>query len=184
VWIAASTHKGEDEQILKAHKALLKSHPTALLIIVPRHPERFDSVFELCRQHGFKTTRRTNHTDGSLKQASVTETIQIYLGDTMGEMLVLLGSADVCLMGGSLIGDKVGGHNVLEPIALGIPTITGPSYYNFNDIVKDLQSKLAITILSNDDDIAETILASYKKSVPETLVKPNITQSIVMEITR
>ncbi|TOP03623.1 3-deoxy-D-manno-octulosonic acid transferase, partial [Vibrio parahaemolyticus] len=90
-----------------------------LLILVPRHPERFDSINELCQKWGFETVRRTTHT-------SVTESTQVYLGDTMGEMLLLLGASDVCFMGGSLVGDKVGGHNVLEPAALGIPTITGP----------------------------------------------------------
>ncbi|EGQ8093101.1 3-deoxy-D-manno-octulosonic acid transferase [Vibrio vulnificus] len=131
VWIAASTHKGEDEQVLNAHRQVLDTHPNALLILVPRHPERFDSVFELCQTQGFETVRRT-------QTNSVADSTQVYLGDTMGEMLILLGAADVCFMGGSLVGDKVGGHNVLEPAALGVPVITGPSYYNFKDIVDRL----------------------------------------------
>ncbi|HFQ4952831.1 TPA: lipid IV(A) 3-deoxy-D-manno-octulosonic acid transferase [Vibrio vulnificus] len=131
VWIAASTHKGEDEQVLDAHRQVLETHPNALLILVPRHPERFDSVFQLCQTQGFETVRRTQIT-------TVVDSTQVYLGDTMGEMLILLGAADVCFMGGSLVGDKVGGHNVLEPAALGIPMIIGPSYYNFKDIVDRL----------------------------------------------
>ncbi len=103
VWIAASTHKGEDEQVLVAHKEVLTNHPNALLILVPRHPERFDSVFELCEKQGLSVARRTS-TNSPIKP-----TTQVYLGDTMGEMLVLLGAADVCFMGGSLAGDKVGG---------------------------------------------------------------------------
>ncbi|EHI9274726.1 3-deoxy-D-manno-octulosonic acid transferase [Vibrio vulnificus] len=131
VWIAASTHRGEDEQVLDAHRQVLETHPNTLLILVPRHPERFDSVFELCQTQGFETVRRT--------QANIiADSTQVYLGDTMGEMLVLLGAADVCFMGGSLVGDKVGGHNVLEPAALGVPVIIGPSYYNFKDIVDRL----------------------------------------------
>ncbi|ELV8719412.1 lipid IV(A) 3-deoxy-D-manno-octulosonic acid transferase [Vibrio vulnificus] len=131
VWIAASTHKGEDEQVLDAHRQVLETHPNALLILVPRHPERFDSVFELCQTQGFETVRRT-------QANTIADSTQVYLGDTMGEMLILLGAADVCFMGGSLVGDKVGGHNVLEPAALGIPMIIGPSYYNFKDIVDRL----------------------------------------------
>lgn len=139
IWIAASTHKGEDEQVLEAHKKILESHPNALLILVPRHPERFEDVFELCQGQGFETARRTS-------QEEVTISTQVYLGDTMGEMLILIGAADICFMGGSLIGDKVGGHNVLEPAALGVPVITGPSYYNFKEIVEDLIEKKAIKL--------------------------------------
>ncbi|HGF7228129.1 TPA: lipid IV(A) 3-deoxy-D-manno-octulosonic acid transferase, partial [Vibrio cholerae] len=128
IWIAASTHKGEDEQVLEAHQKILAAHPDALLILVPRHPERFNDVFNLCQQEGFNTVRRTSG-------LVTTETTQVYLGDTMGEMLILLSTADICFMGGSLLGDKVGGHNVLEPAALGIPIITGPSYYNFKEII-------------------------------------------------
>ncbi|HHP0465359.1 TPA: lipid IV(A) 3-deoxy-D-manno-octulosonic acid transferase [Vibrio harveyi] len=131
VWIAASTHKGEDEQVLAAHKRVLESHPGALLILVPRHPERFDDMYELCQQQGFETVRRTT-------QENVANSTQVYLGDTMGEMLLLLGAADLCFMGGSLVGDKVGGHNVLEPAILKKVVITGPSYFNFKDIVNDL----------------------------------------------
>ncbi|BAC93088.1 3-deoxy-D-manno-octulosonic-acid transferase [Vibrio vulnificus YJ016] len=139
VWIAASTHKGEDEQVLDSHRQVLETHPNALLILVPRHPERFDSVFELCRTKGFETVRRT-------QAHSIADSTQVYLGDTMGEMLVLLGAADVCFMGGSLVGDKVGGHNVLEPAALGVPVITGPSCYNFKEITIALEQAKGIIV--------------------------------------
>ena len=129
IWVAASTHKGEDEQVLAAHSEVLKHYPNALLILVPRHPERFDCVFDLSQNAKFNSIRRTS-------DEAVTAKTQVYLGDTMGEMLVLIGAADMCFMGGSLIGDKVGGHNVLEPAALGIPVITGPSYYNFKAITE------------------------------------------------
>ncbi|EID4420532.1 lipid IV(A) 3-deoxy-D-manno-octulosonic acid transferase [Vibrio vulnificus] len=151
VWIAASTHRGEDEQVLDAHRQVLETHPNALLILVPRHPERFDSVFELCQTQGFETVRRT--------QANIiADSTQVYLGDTMGEMLVLLGAADVCFMGGSLIGDKVGGHNVLEPAALGVPVITGPSYYNFTEIIDKLMAQKAIMIGEDKTQISTYLL--------------------------
>ena len=143
IWIAASTHKGEDEQVLEAHKKILDSHPNALLILVPRHPERFEDVFEFCQDQGFETARRTS-------QEEVTTSTQVYLGDTMGEMLVLIGAADICFMGGSLVGDKVGGHNVLEPVALGVPVITGPSYFNFQLIIEKMLQKKCITISHSD----------------------------------
>ncbi|EHD0094489.1 lipid IV(A) 3-deoxy-D-manno-octulosonic acid transferase [Vibrio vulnificus] len=151
VWIAASTHRGEDEQVLDAHRQVLETHPNALLILVPRHPERFDSVFELCQTQGFETVRRT--------QANIiADSTQVYLGDTMGEMLVLLGAADVCFMGGSLVGDKVGGHNVLEPAALGVPVITGPSYYNFTEIIDKLMAQKAIMIGEDKTQISTYLL--------------------------
>ncbi|UQA49546.1 lipid IV(A) 3-deoxy-D-manno-octulosonic acid transferase [Vibrio sp. ED002] len=143
IWIAASTHKGEDEQVLEAHKKILESHPNALLILVPRHPERFEDVFELCQGKGLETARRTS-------QEEVTASTQVYLGDTMGEMLILIGAADICFMGGSLVGDKVGGHNVLEPAALGVPVIIGPSYFNFQLIIEKMLQKKCITISHSD----------------------------------
>ncbi|MCS0028261.1 lipid IV(A) 3-deoxy-D-manno-octulosonic acid transferase [Vibrio alginolyticus] len=155
IWIAASTHKGEDEQVLDAHRQVLKSHPNALLILVPRHPERFDDVFTLCQQQGFSTVRRTS-------THAVETNTQVYLGDTMGEMLTLMGAADICFMGGSLIGDKVGGHNVLEPAALGVPIINGPSFFNFKEIVHEMKQNNLIKIVKNEDELARAIMALIK----------------------
>ncbi|MFA0415198.1 lipid IV(A) 3-deoxy-D-manno-octulosonic acid transferase [Vibrio renipiscarius] len=150
IWIAASTHKGEDEQVLEAHKKVLLQHPNALLILVPRHPERFDSVFELCHSQNLHTIRRTS------KQPIENQT-QVYLADTMGEMLTLLKASNVCFMGGSLIGHKVGGHNVLEPAALNIPTITGPSFFNFKEITESLIEKDGIWVCQDSNQLAEQI---------------------------
>ncbi|KFJ87778.1 3-deoxy-D-manno-octulosonic acid transferase [Vibrio sp. OY15] len=155
IWIAASTHKGEDEQVLDAHRQVLKSHSNALLVLVPRHPERFDDVFTLCQQQGFNTVRRTS-------THAVETNTQVYLGDTMGEMLTLMGAADICFMGGSLIGDKVGGHNVLEPAALGVPIINGPSFFNFKEIVHEMKQNNLIKIVKNEDELARAIVALIK----------------------
>ena len=163
IWIAASTHKGEDVLVLNAHKHILEHIPNALLILVPRHPERFNDVFALCVSEGFKTTRRTS-------KVQIEESVQIFLGDTIGEMLTFLGASDVCFMGGSLIGNEVGGHNVLEPAALGVPTITGPSYYNFSFIVESLIDIGAIQLSSPHSlgsDISRLLLEHeerYKQS--------------------
>ncbi|WP_394142014.1 lipid IV(A) 3-deoxy-D-manno-octulosonic acid transferase [Vibrio chagasii] len=147
VWIAASTHQGEDDIVLDAHKQLLKDNPNALLMIVPRHPERFNQVAELAKQHGFNTITRTS-------QQPLTSDVEVYIADTMGEMLVLLGCADVCFMGGSLVGDKVGGHNLLEPAALQLPLLNGPSYFNFSEITDKLLEAQAVTICQNSNEIA------------------------------
>lgn len=157
VWIAASTHQGEDEQVLAAHQKLLKSHPNALLILVPRHPERFNDVFNLSKQM-FHTVRRTEQNDRQLDTK-----IQVYLGDTMGEMLPLMEAADICFMGGSLLGDKVGGHNMLEPAALGKPVLTGPSYYNFSEVVNSMRKNKAITIVKSNHDIAPCVTKIMNK---------------------
>jgi len=146
VWIAASTHLGEDEKILAAHNSLLKQTPDTLLILVPRHPERFKSVFKLAKNNGFKSITRSS-------KVTIDNNTQVYLGDTMGEMLSLMQAADVCFMAGSLIGDKVGGHNVLEPAALAKPILIGPSYYNFTDITEQLISHQACTICANSEQI-------------------------------
>ncbi|MBL4297107.1 lipid IV(A) 3-deoxy-D-manno-octulosonic acid transferase [Vibrio fluvialis] len=151
VWIAASTHEGEDTILLDAHHALLKHFPNALLILVPRHPERFNAVFDLCIQHGFTTHRRTS-------SSSIAPGTQIYLGDTMGELLALISAADICFMGGSLIGEKVGGHNLLEPAALGKPLLNGPSFFNFSDIMAMLQNQNTVIICSDSNEIGESLI--------------------------
>ncbi|XAW89650.1 lipid IV(A) 3-deoxy-D-manno-octulosonic acid transferase [Vibrio sp. CDRSL-10 TSBA] len=150
VWIAASTHEGEDAILLAAHRQLLEQYSEALLILVPRHPERFNAVFELCQQQGFATQRRT-------AEVSNAEECQVYLGDTMGEMLTLISAADICFMAGSLVGDKVGGHNLLEPAALGKPLLNGPSFFNFNEIMAMLQAKHCVTICADSQAITNAL---------------------------
>ena len=131
VWIAASTHEGEDELVLDAFRQVRKSFPDCLLVIVPRHPERFGGVAELCRQRGLVTCLRSEH------QPCTADT-QVFVGDTMGELLLFYAASDVAFVGGSLV--RHGGHNLLEPAALGIPVVTGPHVFNFSEI-----SRLLIT---------------------------------------
>ncbi|MEZ8382295.1 3-deoxy-D-manno-octulosonic acid transferase [Vibrio splendidus] len=157
VWIAASTHQGEDEIVLDAHKQLLKDNPNTLLMIVPRHPERFNQVTELAKQHQFNTITRTS-------QQPITSDVEVYIADTMGEMLVLLGGSDVCFMGGSLVGDKVGGHNLLEPAALQLPLLNGPSYFNFGEITDKLLEANAVVICQDSQDIAGQLQQLFKQS--------------------
>lgn len=145
IWIAASTHAGEDEIILAAHRQLLVSHPDTLLILVPRHPERFDGVFELCQRHGLATRRRSTGT-------AVEPGDQVLLGDTMGELLFLYALADVAFVGGSLVAN--GGHNLLEPAALGKPVLSGPHLFNFLEIAAQLREAGALNEVENAEQLA------------------------------
>ena len=148
VWIAASTHEGEDVLILAAHQQLLTQFPDALLILVPRHPERFESVHALCVAQGMQVQRRSTH-------AAVSAEHQVLLGDTMGELLFLYALADVALVGGSLI--EHGGHNMLEPIALAKPTLTGPHYFNFLEITQQLLAAGAIQEVADTQQLAQAV---------------------------
>jgi 3-deoxy-D-manno-octulosonic-acid transferase len=145
VWIAASTHEGEDEVILDAHRRLLANHPDALLILVPRHPERFNSVFELCQREGFGTVRRSTGTH-------VDAQTSVLLGDTMGELLFLYALADSAFVGGSLVAN--GGHNLLEPAALAKPVISGPHLFNFLDIAAQLREAGALAEVDDAEGLA------------------------------
>jgi 3-deoxy-D-manno-octulosonic-acid transferase len=127
VWIAASTHDGEDEQVLDVFRQLLKALPDCLLVLVPRHPERFDTVVELCRRSGFGVRLRSEHQPCSAD-------IQVFIGDSMGELPLFYAASDVAFVGGSLV--RHGGHNLLEPAALGIPVVTGPHVSNFIEITR------------------------------------------------
>ncbi|NVP01265.1 glycosyltransferase, partial [Photobacterium damselae subsp. damselae] len=167
ILIAASTHKGEDEQVFSAFNTILQHNIDALLIIVPRHPERFNEV-ELMAEKNFQFTvhRRTS-------KAEINPITQVYLADTMGEMLLLLASSDVTFMGGSLIGDKVGGHNLLEPAAVGKPAITGPSYYNFIDITEQLHQANAIEICQDSSMLAEQVITLFSNPKSQHLMGEN-----------
>jgi 3-deoxy-D-manno-octulosonic-acid transferase len=148
VWIAASTHEGEDEIVLAAHRQLLVTHPDALLILVPRHLERFDSVFEMSRQQGFSTVRRSTG-------LPVTAADSVLIGDTMGELLFLYALADIAFVGGSLV--PTGGHNLLEPAALAKPLLSGTHLFNFLEIAALLRTAGALEEVSDAAGLATTV---------------------------
>ncbi|MBK0098802.1 lipid IV(A) 3-deoxy-D-manno-octulosonic acid transferase [Erwinia sp. S63] len=130
VWIATSTHEGEETIILDAHRRLLQQFPDLLLILVPRHPERFKDSCELTQKRGFSFTLRSS---GEIPSGAT----QVVIGDTMGELMLLYGIADIAFVGGSLV--ERGGHNPLEPAAHAIPVLMGPHIWNFKDICAKLQ---------------------------------------------
>jgi len=122
VWIAASTHDGEEKKVLGAFQAIRRNHPASLLVIVPRHPERFGQVEKLSRRAGFEVAL---HSDGE----SVPETTDVVVGDAMGELLQMYAAADVAFVGGSLV--RHGGHNLVEAMVVGTPIVIGPHFFNF-----------------------------------------------------
>lgn len=150
VWVAASTHEGEDEIMLAAHAQLLRMMPDALLVLVPRHPERFDRVTGQIIKNGLNLTRRSSG-------KSPDSEVQVYLGDTMGELPVLLGAADAAFIGGSLA--KVGGHNMLEAAAQGVPVAFGPHTFNFAKISRMLIDAGAAQVVHDPDDLAKLMHA-------------------------
>ncbi|MDP3859508.1 MAG: lipid IV(A) 3-deoxy-D-manno-octulosonic acid transferase [Stagnimonas sp.] len=131
VWVAASTHEGEDEIALAAHLQVLKRLPEALLILVPRHPQRFDAVAKLVGRFGLSLQRRSELDFPQEPRPSPVSHLPspVLLGDSMGEMLAYLEASDLAFVGGSFV--PVGGHNILEPAALGKPVLFGPQMHNF-----------------------------------------------------
>ena len=148
VWIAASTHEGEDEQLLAAHVRVLEQLPQALMVLVPRHPDRFETVAALTGSRQLSCVRRAS---GQPVGAA-----QVYLGDTMGELMLMYGAADVAFVGGSLI--ERGGHNPLEPAAWGIPVITGPHVFNFETVYRQLEDGLGLVRVNDESDLAAQVI--------------------------
>ena len=149
VWIAASTHAGEDEQILAAHQQVLKTVPDALLLLVPRHPERFAGVARMIREAGLSLAQRSLQ-----QQPGPAE--QVMLVDSMGELMQFYACADMAFVGGSLVPN--GGHNYLEPAALGLPVLSGPHRFNFSEISQLLEGAGALQSVSDADSLARQLL--------------------------
>jgi 3-deoxy-D-manno-octulosonic-acid transferase len=149
VWVAASTHDGEEEMVINASRQVRAHFPDLLLIIVPRHPQRFDRVATLANKAGFKTLRRS-------EQQACPADVQILIVDTMGELPLFYAASDVAFVGGSLV--PHGGHNILEPAALGRAIVTGPHYFNFNEITTDFLAAKAVIEVSDTQSLAETTI--------------------------
>lgn len=148
VWIAASTHEGEEDILLATHKQLLQIIPELLLILVPRHPERFSSVIQLTEDEKLSyITRSSGETP--------TDTTQVIIGDTMGELMLLYGVSDIAFVGGSLI--ERGGHNPLEPAAHALPILMGPHVFNFKDICRRLENEGGLIIVKTPEELTETL---------------------------
>ena len=156
ILLAASTHRGEDEIILDAFgqlKQQLKGTiDNPLLVLVPRHPERFNQVAELCSAADFKLARRSF--------GDSVEAADILLGDTMGELMTFFGACDIAFVGGSLV--ATGGHNMIEPAAWGVPVLTGPHLFNFTEASQLLLEGNAMKVCHNADQLAERCVELFQ----------------------
>ncbi|MCO8042165.1 3-deoxy-D-manno-octulosonic acid transferase [Acinetobacter bohemicus] len=152
----ASTHAPEEQQLLAALKPALEANPQLLCIVVPRHPERFDEVFEAAQSLGLTTQRR------SLGQQVELDT-QVYLADSMGEMWLWYALSQACYVGGSL-NEPGGGHNILEPVALNVATILGRNYFNFQTIVDEFIQADAVKVVQDAEQAAHVLIELLEDS--------------------
>ena len=147
-WVAASTHADEEAAVLEAHQRLREAHPEALLLWAPRHPERFDAVANRVRAAGLDVRRRSVERAPDARCA-------VFLIDSLGELPGFLAAGDVAFVGGSLC--DIGGHNLLEPAALGVPVLSGPHTFNFAEITALLKDVGALEIIGDAAQLAAAI---------------------------
>lgn len=148
LWLAASTHEGEDAICLAAHRLARNHQPGLRLLLVPRHPERFGKVTALAVEQGFRTVRRSDYRGGDF---------DVMVGDTMGELLAFYGASDIAFVGGSLV--PRGGHNMIEPAAWARPVLSGPHLFNFTEVARLLEQAQALTLVENSEQLAEVLVS-------------------------
>jgi 3-deoxy-D-manno-octulosonic-acid transferase len=148
VWVAGSTHGGEEDLVLEAHRAVRRVHPKALLVLVPRHPLRFAEVGSWLEKQNVRFIRRS-------QPSARTPDLEVVLVDTLGELLDFYAMGDVAFVGGSLV--TVGGHNLLEPAALGLPVLSGPHNFNSADVAKILVDSGAAQIVKDSTELGARV---------------------------
>jgi 3-deoxy-D-manno-octulosonic-acid transferase len=148
VWVAGSTHAREEEILLAAHRQLRSRHPQALLVMVPRHPPRFPEVGAALERQRLRFVTRTS-------RAAAADDTEVFLVDTLGELLAFYAAADVAFVGGSLV--PIGGHNLLEPASLGLPVLAGPNNFNSADIARLLVERGAVRIVDDAAALAGAV---------------------------
>ncbi len=149
VWIAASTHEGEEQAVLAIHARVLERHPDALLLWAPRHPERFAKAEALARSQGWQVaTRRADGWPGAQSQ--------VFVIDTLGELMLFFACAQVAFVAGSL--QPIGGHNLLEPAAMGTAVVTGPHLHNFAEISRRMNEAGALRIAPDAPGVADAVV--------------------------
>ena len=149
LWVAGSTHEGEEQAIIEAHRLIRQNHPQALLVLAPRHPKRFPEVAALLETQGMDFVNRSG--------AASAEEAEVLLLDTLGELLEFYAAADAAFVGGSLV--PVGGHNLLEPASLGRPILTGPHQFNGEEIARLLSERGAAVIVHDATELATRLNA-------------------------
>lgn len=152
-WIAASTHPGEEAAVLEALQHIHARHPNVLLILVPRHPERFDEVAALIQRQGLTYARRSR---GELPSANCA----VYLADTLGELMLLYAASDIAWVGGSFA--PIGGHNLIEPASVGLPILSGPALHNFAAIAELLHDQRALQLVSDSAALADAVMHLFE----------------------
>lgn len=163
----ASTHDNEEQQILSELRALQSQIKDVVLLIAPRHPERFQKVYQLCLSMGFNTGLRS-------QPNGLSENNEVVVLDSLGELLGFYQISDYAFVGGSLV--PVGGHNVLEPIAMKVPVLNGPHVHNFKTICRDLQTAGAIELVANPQELVDRILSLHNDKERREILVRNATQ--------
>ena len=155
VYVAASTHEGEDVKILFTYVNLLRQFPDLLLILVPRHPERFDEVYEDCLEQLPKELSIVRHSQIADYTDFEKQKFNVILGDSMGEMQMWYATADIVFIGGSLV--ETGGHNPLEATLFGVPVVSGPHMFNFEDIATELSAAELLFVCDDELEISKKL---------------------------
>jgi 3-deoxy-D-manno-octulosonic-acid transferase len=155
VWVAGSTHEGEEAIILDAHRIVLRRFPDALLVLVPRHPQRFDSVRDMLAKRNDRSANRSS-------RAVISPRTSVLLGDTMGELMMFYAASDVAFVAGSLV--PIGGHNLLEPASVGRPVLTGPHNFNSEEIAQLLMDAGAAIVVSDTGQLAHEVSELFTAS--------------------
>lgn len=154
LWVAASTHAGEEETVLEAHAALLATHPDALLILVPRHPDRADEIASLIEARGLAHARRS-------RREAPRRDMPVWLADTLGEMSLWFELAPIALIAGSLK-PGIGGHNPIEATRLGCCVLSGPWRDSFSDVYDAYESHNAVVTVRDGDALARAVRAEWE----------------------
>jgi 3-deoxy-D-manno-octulosonic-acid transferase len=147
--VAGSTHEGEETIVLDAHRRVVEKFPNALLVLVPRHPQRFETVRDLLAK---RHERFANRSSG----AAILPATNVLLGDSMGELMTFYAAADVAFVAGSLV--PIGGHNLLEPASVGCPVLTGPHNFNGEEIAQLLMDAGAAFVVSESGQLAHAVI--------------------------
>lgn len=155
IWVCGSTGPGEEDILLRIYRELLMKHPKLRLVIVPRHPQRFDAVAQLIESHRFAVLRRSSH-----RRADPNAPIPpVYLGDSMGELRKFYYMAEVVFVGRSLVdlGPRQHGSDMIEPAALAKPVIVGPHTGNFAEVMRKFTEANAMSVVSDEEQLGATV---------------------------
>jgi 3-deoxy-D-manno-octulosonic-acid transferase len=167
IWVCGSTGPGEEEMLLRGYRRLLPAYPRLRLVIVPRHPERFDAVAAMIRDRGFNLVRRSENRSNApapappcaLEPPKPGDALPVILGDTMGELRKFYGLATVVFVGRSLVdlGPRQHGSDMIEPAALAKPVVVGPWTHNFADAMSRFSDAGAVKIVGSEAEMIEAI---------------------------